>query len=122
MANPLAKGNMFFSMPPSSTVAWITLYFFKASSEIGCFLRLSSSEDGVALYHELKEDAEAIGDELPYPIEWDDKNCRVITHKRIKGEWPPVKDESVKAYFSGVVNAFVNTFRPRLERLSESPD
>lgn len=122
MANPLAKGNMFFSMPPSSNVAWITLYFFKASSEIGCFLRLSSSEDGVALYHELKEDAEAIGDELPYPIEWDDKNCRVITHKRIKGQWPPVEDESVKAYFSDVVNAFVNTFRPRLERLSESPD
>jgi hypothetical protein len=122
IANPLARGNVFFSLPPSSTTAWITLYFLKAASEIGCFLRLSSSEEGVALYHALKEDAEAIGNELPYAIEWDDKNCRVITHKRVQGEWPPVRDQNTKSYFSGAVNAFVNTFRPRLERLSESPD
>jgi hypothetical protein len=75
-------------MPPSATTAWVALYFLKASSEIGCFLRLSSSEEGVALYHELKEDAESIGNELPYAIEWDDKNCRVITHKPMRGEWP----------------------------------
>lgn len=122
MANPLARGNVFFSLPPSSTTAWITLYFLKASSEIGCFLRLSSSDEGVSLYHALKEDAETIGSELPYPIEWDDKNCRVITHKRIRGDWPPVEDQNTKIYFSDAVNAFVNTFRPRLERLSSSPD
>jgi hypothetical protein len=88
MATPLARGNVFFPMPPSATTAWVALYFLKASSEIGCFLRLSSSEEGVALYHELKEDAESIGNELPYAIEWDDKNCRVITHKPMRGEWP----------------------------------
>lgn len=94
----------------------------KVSPSNGCFLRLSSSEEGISLYHALKDDAETIGEELPYPIEWDDKNCRVITHKRIKGDWPPVKDKNVKTYFSEVVNAFVNTFRPRLERLAENPD
>lgn len=122
LANPLAKGNVFFSMPPSGKTAWLTLYFFKASSEIGCFLRLSSSEEGESLYQALKDDAEAIEQELPFPIEWDDKNARIITHKRIEGNWPPVNDKSVKSYFSEVVNAFVNTFRPRLERLSNSPD
>jgi hypothetical protein len=122
MATPLARGNVFFPMPPSATTAWVALYFLKASSEIGCFLRLSSSEEGVALYHELKEDAESIGNELPYAIEWDDKNCRVITHKPMRGEWPPVKIQDTKTYFSGVVNAFVNTFRPRLEKISKVPD
>jgi hypothetical protein len=118
MANPLAKGNVFFTMPPSSTTAWITLYFYKAKSEIGCFLRLASSEEGQSLYEGLKEDAEAINSELPMTVEWDDKNCRIITHRRIEGDWPPVSDPGVKAFYSETLNAFVNAFRPRLERLS----
>ncbi|MCE0758453.1 DUF4268 domain-containing protein [Marinobacter sp. G11] len=118
MANPIARGNVFFPMPPSSATAWITLYFYKAKSEIGCFLRLASTEEGLSLYQELKEDAEAINSELPLTVEWDDKNCRIITHRRIEGDWPPVSDPGVKAFFSETLNAFVNAFRPRMERLS----
>nr|WP_228257330.1 DUF4268 domain-containing protein [Marinobacter sp. NP-4(2019)] len=120
IANPVAKGNIAFPMPPGSGTAWITLYFYKASSEIGCFLRIRGSDNGEFLYDGLKDDAEAIRSEIPLPIEWDEKNRRIITSKRIEGPWPPVDSPEVTAYFAEAVNAFVNAFKPRLERLSEN--
>lgn len=120
LANSVAKGNIAFPMPPRAGKAWITLYFYKASSEIGCFLRIGDSDNGEFLYDGLKEDAEAIRSEIPLPIDWDEKNRRIITSKRIEGPWPPVDSPEVTAYFAEAVNAFVNTFKPRLERLTEN--
>ncbi|MFN2361965.1 MAG: DUF4268 domain-containing protein [Marinobacter sp.] len=120
LANPVAKGNITFPMPPGSGTAWITLYFFKASSEIGCFLRISGTDEAESLYQALKDDAEAIRAEIPLPIEWDEKNRRIITSRRVEAPWPPVNSPEVNAYFSETVNAFVNAFKPRLERLSEN--
>lgn len=119
MANPVAKGNIFFALPPSFATAWITLYFSKASSEVGCFARLARNEDGVFLYEGLKDDAEAIESEIPFKIRWDNTGHRIITTKSIKTDWPPVNDSEVKDFFQKAVNSFVNAFRPRLEKLSE---
>ncbi|GGY86308.1 hypothetical protein GCM10007071_37230 [Marinobacter zhanjiangensis] len=119
MANPIPKGNVFFPMPPRSSIAWLTLYFYKSGSEIGCFLRLAKTEEGTAIYEALKEDEETISNELPFHIHWDDNNNRVIVTKRIKSEWPPVRDPVVKEFFEMAVNSFVNVFRPRMEKLGD---
>ncbi|MBK1853014.1 DUF4268 domain-containing protein [Marinobacter sp. 1-4A] len=116
IANPVPKGNVTFPMPPGGGTAWITLYFFKASSEIGCFLRIRKSEDTNWLYQTLKDEAEAIKDELPFSFQWDDDNQKIKASKRIKAEWPPVNLPEVETFFTQHINAFVNVFKPRLER------
>lgn len=122
IGNPIARGNMYFILPPGSSTAWITLYFHKNSSKIGCFFRAANTEEGAALYQALRDEAEDIEKQIPYPIQWEDQQRRIQTSKRITEEWPPVNSPEVKAYFADVVNAFVNALRPRLERLSERPD
>lgn len=119
LANPTARGNIYFPMPPKFSVAWLTVYFLKAESEAGCFLRLAGQNElGKRLYKALKEDRTTIEAELPMKVVWDDKALRISSKRKVEGEWPPLKDESVLEYFSQTVNAFVNTFRPRLERLA----
>lgn len=122
IGNPIARGNMYFILPPGSSTTWITLYFHKNSSTIGCFFRAANTGEGAALYQALRDEAEEIEKEIPYPIQWEDQQRKIQTSKRINEEWPPVNTPEVKAYFSDVVNAFINALRPRLERLSERPD
>lgn len=118
LANPNAKGNIFFPLPPGFATAWITLYFFKASSEVGCFLRLAKTEEGASLYTGLEEEADEIAKEIPFELQWDAINHRIMTTKIVKSSWPPVDDPEVVSFFEKAINAYVNAFRPRLEKLS----
>lgn len=118
MANPVALGNLTFSLPPSGAVAWITTYFSKQHKEAGCFIRLINKPTGRELYQFLKEEKESIDADLPFPVEWDDNRRTIIRCMQVSGEWPPLNDEGVDIYLAETINGFVNTFRPRLERLS----
>ena len=118
MANPVAAGNITFSLPPSGAVAWITTFFYKQAKEVGCFLRLIDKPAGHDLYQSLLEDKGSIEADLPFKVKWDDERRMVIRCMQVTGEWPPVNEKSVDEFLAETINGLINSFRPRLERLS----
>jgi hypothetical protein len=118
MAKPTALGNIFFSMPPSGSIAWVTTFFSKQEKEVGCFLRLRDEPAGRELYQALLEEKDSITVDLPFAVLWDDTRRMVIRCRKVTGDWPPVNDKEVDAYLSETINGFVNVFRPRLARLA----
>lgn len=118
MANATSTGNLTFPLPPSGGVAWLTTYFYKKNRNVGCFLRLINNSTGHDLYQALLDEKEEIERDLPFPVDWNEELRTVERYMPIKGEWPPVNDEEVDKFLAETINALVNTFRPRLERLS----
>ncbi len=118
IANPVATGNLTFSLPPSGGVAWITTYFYKQNKNIGCYVRLKNNPIGRDLYQSLLEEKEGIEADLPFPVEWNDSQRTIERWMHVESEWPPFDDENISKFFAETINALVNTFRPRLERLS----
>ncbi len=118
MAKPTALGNIFFSLPPSGSIAWITTFFSKQEREVGCFLRLRDEPTGRELYQSLLEEKDNIEADLAFPVKWDDARRMIIRCRKVTGEWPPVNDKEVDGYLTVTINGFVNVFRPRLARLS----
>ena len=93
---------------------------------VGVYLRFASGELGDRLYESLEEEKETIEKEIGMPIEWRDasvsKLCSVST-RRIYGKGGaknPENREEILEFLCDAINRFVNTFRPRLKRLSES--
>jgi len=118
MAKPTALGNIFFPLPPSGSIAWVTTFFSKQEREVGCFLRLRNEPAGRELYQALAEEKDRIEVDLPFPVLWDVNRRMVIRCRKVTGEWPPVNDKEVDAYLAETINGFVNVFRPRLARLA----
>jgi len=118
MAKPTAQGNIFFSMPPSGSIAWVTTFFSKQEKEVGCFLRLRDEPTGRELYQSLLEEKDNIDADLDFPVKWDDTRRMIIRCRKVTGEWPPVNDKEVDGYLTETINGLVNVFRPRLARLS----
>jgi hypothetical protein len=118
MASPVAMGNLTFSLPPSGAIAWITTYFYKKNKNVGCYVRLINSPTGRDLYQGLLEEKEDIEADLPFKIEWDEKQQTIDRYMHVDSEWPPFDDENISTFLAETINALVNTFRPRLERLS----
>lgn len=118
MANPVAMGNLTFSLPPSGAVAWITTYFYKKNRNVGCFVRLIDKPVGRELYQALLEEKEEIEADLPFSVEWKDDMRLIERWMHIESDWPPFDDENVSKFLAETTNALVNTFRQRLERLS----
>lgn len=116
-ANPARTGNITFPLPPSGSVAWITVFFYQANKEFGCYIRLNNKPSGKALYHALVEKRHDIERDLPFEVEWDDEKRIIQRTRTVNSEWPPLQDETVVAFFQETVNAMVNTFRPALENL-----
>lgn len=117
IANPVAMGNLTFSLPPSGAVSWITTYFYKQNKNVGCYVRLINKPVGRELYQALLEEKEDIEADLPFPVEWNDNQRTIERWMSVKSDWPPFDDENVTNFFSETINALVNTFRHRLERL-----
>lgn len=118
MANPVAAGNITFSLPPSGAVAWITTFFYKQAKEVGCFLRLIDKPVGHDLYQSLVDAKDSIEADLPFEVKWDNDRRMIIRCKKVDGDWPPINDRKVDDYLAQTINGLINTFRPRLERLS----
>lgn len=118
LPNPVSAGNITFSLPPSGAVAWITTFFYKLSKEVGCYIRLVNKPNGRELYQALVDEKEEIEKDLPFTVSWDDERRIIQRTRKVKTEWPPFNDESIVPFLNETINGMVNTFRPRLERLS----
>jgi hypothetical protein len=118
LANPVALGNITFSLPPSGGIAWVTGYFSKQLKEVGCFVRLVDKPIGHDLYQYLVEDKENIENDLPFPVDWDNNRRMIIRSMKVTNDWPPFNDKKIDAFLAETINGLINTFRPRLERLS----
>ncbi len=118
IANPVAAGNITFSLPPSGAVAWLTVYFYKQNKNVGCYVRLINKPTGQELYQSLAEDKKSIEADLPFTVSWDDEKRIIERNMPITGDWPPIDNKEVDSFLSETINSMINTFRPRLERLS----
>lgn len=118
LPKPTALGNIFFPLLPSGSVAWVTVYFSKQFKEIGCFLRTCDKPVGQDLFQSLTDDKEEIEKDLPFSVEWDVQNKIITRTQKVTGDWPPLHDVSVDGFFIETINGLINTFRPRLKRLS----
>ena len=67
---PTVLGNIFSSLPPSGSTAWITTFFSKQEREVGCFLRLRDEPTGRELYQSSFKGKDNIYADLPFPVKW----------------------------------------------------
>lgn len=112
---------IFFSMPPSGGQAWITVFMAASKNEAGVFLTFTRGELANEFYEKLLEDQDAINDDIGLQVSWKSDgekhkiaNRLAITNMRSNEN----KDKLIK-YYSDTVNRFINTFRPRLQRIAE---
>jgi hypothetical protein len=96
-------------------------FFDKRTREVGCYLCIANNSTWHWLYQELLEEKEEIEKELSQNIVWIEKSQMVQKSIVIEeGTWPPVNDKRVSKFLAETINSFINTFRPRLEKLSEN--
>ena len=73
-SQPMAKvtkvGNAFFQMPPSSSQAWLTVYFLRARNEVGVFLTFVRGGFGDVAYPRLLEERDEIERQLGVEVSW----------------------------------------------------
>jgi len=120
LPKPTRTGNVFLTMPPDKTSAWITVYFSQNQKQVGVFLTFARGNFGDMAYAALQEDRERIEEELGNAIEWDSDGSkhRII----VKAGFPDLRASdnraSIKQFLASSINSFVNVFRPRLERIA----
>lgn len=123
MPNKAAKGpTIFFSMPPSGGQAWITVYMSGSKHEVGAFLTFAKGDLANHFYEALSDEKDEINKDIGISIVWDsdgDKH-RIVSHLDITDIRSKDNEEKLLKYYSDTINRFVNTFRPRLQRLSET--
>ncbi len=123
ISKPNRFGNLYFAMPPSGSVAWVSVYFLRAKNEVGIYLRFRKGNLAERFSEALLNDREAILEELGAGAECgEDKNRNfTIWHTRNYEDLrSPSNCSEIKQFFSEKANLYVNTFRPRLMRLSEN--
>ena len=120
---PPRIGGLGWMRVPLPGGAWITLWRSKPQEIVGAFVRLTGSE-GQQLYHELAEDRRSIAQEfveagLPEP-EWEqiENGGSVSIRWAAPLPWDSRAEEEQMALLGQAANRFVNSLRPRLERLS----
>jgi Domain of unknown function (DUF4268) len=113
--------NFFLPLPPSGSEVWISAYFSVSASVVGVYLRFSEGSFADLAYPELESDRDQIETELGVPVEWKVRNGKksVITTMHVDDPLAPENREKIKTFFSTVLNNFVNTFRPRLQRIAD---
>lgn len=124
MANPTRRGNIFFKMPPGTggTEAWLTVYCLQNHNRCGVFLKFRKGSLADRLYSSLLEESDEIEKEIGQPLEWEelgDSEYMICLAKSFPGLRSPEHQEEVIAFLRDTINRFVNTFRPRLKRLTE---
>ncbi|EPJ56205.1 MAG: hypothetical protein OFPI_00960 [Osedax symbiont Rs2] len=118
ICNTSKSSSLSFSLPPSGSVSWITVFKEKKTGTIGMFIRFVNNETGKLLFWQLKELALELDEKLLTLLSWDDDLRKVsIVPQKIdlddKANWPAAFD-----YYSSNLNLLVSEFRPILQRLS----
>ncbi len=119
MAKPTRVGNIFFSLPSSSD-AWITVYFWQQRKEIGVFLTFTrGSQQGDSIFKRLADQKDEINKEIAFPLSWESEGGKhkIVVRRQFDDLCSPGNREQIKQWFADVINRYVNTFRPRIERI-----
>jgi len=118
----LKLDNIFFRVSPKTYYSWLTIHFDKKNSQVRVLLdfRRNKSDD---LYEKLVSEQEEINKDLGLDVEWTSvigkkgvKNG-ISIHKKFDDLFAESNRDQIKGFFSDSVNRFVNTFRPRLQRI-----
>jgi hypothetical protein len=112
-------GNQFFKMP-SGTDAWVSAYVARSTDHAGVYLTFRGGAIGDRLYAALERDRTTIEHDLGVPVEWRSDGAKhwVVTERKFPG---PILEASAAEAPRTLVdwtNRYVNTFRPRLEKLA----
>jgi hypothetical protein len=113
--------NIFFPMPPSGSTAWVSAYFAQSKGRVGVYLTFAKGSGfGLEAWSALRDDREAIEEELGFKPEWLEEDGKYWVGIR-----SPIRDvtsedarQAIKHFFAEKVNKFVSVFRPRLERIA----
>lgn len=118
------NGNIFFPLPPSGGQCWISVYFLQQKKHVGVYLTFSRGDYADHVYKVLLSDKDAIDEELGIPVEWESKDGKysIWSHRTYDDPKDEKHREEIKSYLNDTINRFVNTFRPRLERIAEDMD
>lgn len=114
------SGNIFFPMPPSGGVAWLTCYFSQADKGCGVFLTFARGALGDELYKELLEQRDDIDSEVGLELVWqsDGRKHKIAYSLRFGDLFAEANRPQIMVFFTDTINRFVNAFRHRLERLT----
>jgi len=119
MAKPTHVGNIFFSLPSSSD-AWITVYFWQQRKEIGVFLTFTrGSQQGDAIYKRLTDQKDEITKEIAFPLSWESEGGehKIVVRRQFDDLRSPGNREQIKQWFADPINRYLSTFRPKIERI-----
>jgi hypothetical protein len=113
---------IFLPMPPSPNQAWITIYMAASKNEVGVFLTFSRGELANHIYEALETEKDAIDKDIGIPLFWesDGEKHAICNKKRMTNLRAKENEEELLKYYAETANRFVNTFRPRLQRLAET--
>jgi hypothetical protein len=111
-------------MPPSSSQAWVTVYMAGSSNEVGVYLTFTRGELANHIYQALAEEKEAIAEEIGIPLTWasDGDKHRIENNLSVTDIRAKENENQLMQYYTDTINRFVNTFRPRLQRISQEFD
>lgn len=122
LANVTQSQNIYFPLPPSGTVAWISGFFSKSRETVGAYLRLTKSEASRGIADGLEADREAIEAEINAPFTWhhtDEGGFSVTIRRSFDDVHAPDNRAEIKNFLAESVNLLVNVFRPRLKRIAD---
>jgi hypothetical protein len=112
-------GNQFFKMP-NGTDAWVSAYVARSTDQAGVYLTFRGGAIGDRLYAALERDRAAIEHDLGVPVVWKSDGSKhwITTDRKFPG--PILEAGALEARRKLVdwTNRYVNTFRPRLEKLA----
>ena len=110
-----------FPMPPKGSATYLKLYFSKAKNRVGVFVKMPRGNYGATTMQALLADREAIEAELGLSLIWntDEDIPKIVHYKEFSDVHGEQERAAIQSYFADTVNRFVNTFRPRLQRIGE---
>ncbi|MGF1756406.1 DUF4268 domain-containing protein [Photobacterium sagamiensis] len=119
--SPPKAQSLWFDLPPNRSSAWINVYFEGSKRNVGIYFRLANNDFGEMAYEILEKEKEQILSELPEGTEW-----TISRGFRTVGVSLPINDVRnlekrilIKQFFATNLNAFVNTFRTRMETIAK---
>jgi hypothetical protein len=111
-------GNQFFRMPQGSD-AWVSAYVARYADQAGVYLTFGRGPIGDRLYAALERDRAAVERDLGVPAVWKSDGVKhfISTEQKFPGPLLDVSAVDVRRKLADWTNRYVNTFRPRIERL-----
>lgn len=106
-------------MSPGGGRCWVSAYVAKSLNSVGVYLSISKCfEQRPEVYEYLKVSREEIDTAFGEPLEWVEgyDGSRTISLSHPLGNWsdPVIRDQQI-CFLARATNAFVNSFRPRLQ-------